>query len=257
MSQWGFYFNQTRCIGCKTCTIACKNWNEQLRGDVNINVDLNWLTSATDQYLNPAAYELPAGSDGSINYAEFRKYYMKEKWRRVTKTEYGAVYPNADVLDLSIGCNHCATPACISVCPMQIIYKEPTYGIVLVDNTNCISCGKCQDACPWGAPQFYDPNFRSYTQSDPLRPKMNKCTLCIDRISAGLKPACVAACMNRALDAGPIADLKTQYPDWAPGSVVINFPSDAVPSLGISTGPNIIFQPRTPVVGGQGTIQSY
>ncbi len=263
MNQWGFYYDQTRCLGCKTCAIACKNWNDQLRGDANINVELSWLTtatnpSATDPYLNPSAYESLPGSDGSQRTSVmYRKYNMKENWRRVTKTEYGSVYPNIDVLDLSLACNHCNTPACVEVCPMQIIYKESTYGIVLVDNTNCISCGKCQDACPWGAPQYYDPNFRSYTQADPLRPKMTKCTLCIERISAGLKPACVAACMNRALDAGPLTDLKAQYPNWAPGSVIVNFPSDAVPTLGINTGPSIIFKPRTPVAGGQGTIQSY
>ena len=26
--QWGFYFDQTRCIGCHTCVIACKDWHD-------------------------------------------------------------------------------------------------------------------------------------------------------------------------------------------------------------------------------------
>ena len=26
MSQVGFYFDQTRCIGCYTCAVACKDW---------------------------------------------------------------------------------------------------------------------------------------------------------------------------------------------------------------------------------------
>ena len=253
MSQWAFYYDQSRCVSCKSCAAACKSWNDDVRGDVSINVDLNWLT--TGQYANSAEYEDLPGSDGMQNYAVSAPYFMKEDWRRVTRTEYGTNPPAVDLLSTSIGCNHCTTPACIQVCPMQIIYKEPTYGAVLVDNTNCISCGKCQDACPWGAPQFYDPNFRSYTQADPARPKMTKCTLCIDRISAGLRPACVAGCLMRALDAGPIDQLKAKYPNWAPGSMIINFPSDSVPSLGISTGPNIIFKPRTLKVSGQGTVR--
>jgi anaerobic dimethyl sulfoxide reductase subunit B (iron-sulfur subunit) len=251
MSQWGFYYNQERCVSCKACTVACKCWNDDKRGDANINVSLSWLE--TGKYANPAEYEVATG-DGRQNFAEYGKYHMKEFWRRVYKTEYGTIPPNVDVLSLSVGCNHCDNPVCVTVCPMQIIYKQPDTGVVLVDNTNCISCGKCLDACPWGAPQFYDPNFRKYTQEDPLRPKMTKCTLCLDRIREGLKPACVAACFNRALDAGPIDELKQRYSGWSP--TADNVPSDYVPSLGVNSKPNIIYKKRASVAGGVGTMQN-
>ena len=251
MSQWGFYYNQERCVSCKACTVACKAWNDDKRGDVNINVPLSWLE--TGKYDNPSEYELGTG-DGRQNFAEYSKYHMKEYWRRVTKTEYGTIPPNVDVLSLSVGCNHCDNPACVTVCPMQIISKDSEYGVVLVDNTNCISCGKCQDACPWGAPQFYDPAFRKFAENDPLRPRMTKCTLCLDRIREGLKPACVAGCLNRALDAGPIDELKQKYAGWSP--TADNVPSDYVPSLGTNTKPNIIFKKRTGRVGGVGTLQN-
>ena len=241
MSQWGFYYDQTRCTNCKACMFACKSWNEDKRGDANINVPLSWLD--TGKYTLPAEYEYLPGSTGEQNYAEYRKYHMKEDWRRVTTVEYGTEPPTVDVLNLSLGCNHCNKPACIEVCPVQIIYKEPDFGVVLVDNTNCISCGKCLDACPWGVPQFYDPAFRKYAQTDPLRPRMTKCTLCLDRIREGLKPACVAACNSRALDAGPVDELKQKYSGWS--STVENLQTDYVPSLGINTGPNIIFKKRT------------
>lgn len=238
MNQWGFYYNQTRCIGCKACTLACKSWNDKHRGDLNLNVELSWVES--DMQKESIDYEtVPSGEQ---NFALFRKYYMKENWRRVTITEYGTNPPDVDVQYLSVACNHCDNPACIEVCPMGIIFKESEYGIVLVDNTDCISCGKCQDACPWDAPQFYDTNFKKYAQDDPKRPKMTKCTLCLDRIKEGLKPACVAACMNRALDAGPLDELKERYRNA--DITVDTFASDSVPSLGISTKPNIIFKAR-------------
>ncbi|RPI93553.1 MAG: 4Fe-4S dicluster domain-containing protein [Spirochaetales bacterium] len=35
MNQLGFYFNQTRCIGCHTCVVACKDWHDHQDGSVN------------------------------------------------------------------------------------------------------------------------------------------------------------------------------------------------------------------------------
>lgn len=35
MSQYGFYFDQTRCTGCYTCTVACKDWNDIDAGPAN------------------------------------------------------------------------------------------------------------------------------------------------------------------------------------------------------------------------------
>ncbi len=35
MKQMGFYFDQTRCIGCYTCSVACKDWND-------IPIGINW-----------------------------------------------------------------------------------------------------------------------------------------------------------------------------------------------------------------------
>ena len=35
MSQIGFYFDQSRCIGCSTCSVACKDWHNIDAGPVN------------------------------------------------------------------------------------------------------------------------------------------------------------------------------------------------------------------------------
>ena len=176
MKQWGWYFNQTRCINCKACVLACKNWNDDKRGDLNIkgHESYSWVetndyqvrvgeTEKLETYINP--------NTDNYNHEEFRKHYMKERWRRVP-TPYGLVtnydnsslllgskengvivgtYPDIKTYPLSVSCNHCENPACIEACPVQIIYKEPEYGIVLVDNKNCISCGSCRARC-WGCP---------------------------------------------------------------------------------------------------------
>ena len=239
MEQWGFYFDQTRCVNCKACILACKSWNEDKRGDAALNPELSWLT--TGRYEEPAEYENLPGSTGEQNFAEYGKYHMKENWRRVSATEYGDIPPNVDVLNLSISCNHCEDPACVKACPTKYIYKEPEYGIVLVDNSRtCISCKRCKEACPWDSPQFYDNNLGKYAPNDPARPRMTKCTLCIDRIQEGLKPACTAGCPMRALDAGPMAELKLRYPDWTDS--IENFQDGSIPDVRTETKPNIIFK---------------
>jgi len=239
--QWGFFFDQTRCAGCKACVLACKAWNDDKRGDARLNQRLDWL--ATGEYSEPGEYENPPGSTGEQNYEEYRRYQMKENWRRVMVTEYGDAPPNVDVLNLSISCNHCDNPACVNACPTGYIYKEPDYGAVLVnEKKECLSCGRCSKACPWGAPQFYDNDLKKYGPEGAARPRMTKCTFCIDRIREGLKPACVAACLMRALDAGPIDELKERYPDWT--DEVENFSPCERSSAHLSTRPNILFRKK-------------
>ena len=217
MSQWGFYFNQARCLGCKTCITACKNWNELRRGDAKIH------KMVLEQYMvKPGAFEDKTAyqaDDNTTNWQESGKYYMKENWRRLDTYDRGATIfsddgrtftSDFDRRYISLSCNHCDKPVCIDICPTANISKDVDTGAVLVGE-GCISCGRCKIACPWDAPQFYDEDYASYTINDPARPKMTKCTMCYDRINIGLKPACVAACWNRALDAGPIQDLINEY----------------------------------------------
>jgi anaerobic dimethyl sulfoxide reductase subunit B (iron-sulfur subunit) len=225
--------------------LACKNWNDDKRGDYSINKDsmrpdTDWYTSDTyvvdvnqmDQesfYLN---------SSGETNYEQNRKYYMKEEWRRVNHNERAYPFP---VKHASVACNHCSEPACAKACPMGIIYKEKDYGIVLVNTSGCISCGKCKSSCPWDAPQFYSPDYSEFDQDDPARPKMTKCTLCLDRIKEGLKPACVASCLNRALDAGPIDQLRNKWGGFGKNIVEASAMDPDDFADGTELGPNIIF----------------
>jgi anaerobic dimethyl sulfoxide reductase subunit B (iron-sulfur subunit) len=32
--QYGFYFDQTRCVGCNTCSVSCKDFNQINPGHV-------------------------------------------------------------------------------------------------------------------------------------------------------------------------------------------------------------------------------
>jgi len=65
MRQMGFYFNQERCTGCYTCSIACKDWNNIPAGLVNWrkikkveegkfpDLFLAYLSTACNHCVNP------------------------------------------------------------------------------------------------------------------------------------------------------------------------------------------------------------
>ncbi|MBI4303286.1 MAG: 4Fe-4S dicluster domain-containing protein [Chloroflexi bacterium] len=125
------------------------------------------------------------------------------KWRRVTVLEEGK-FPDLFVAYLSSSCYHCANPACAAACPTSAITKREHDGIMLVDREKCLGkdqCDLCLQACPYGAPQF----------GAEVNAKMQMCNLCADRLDEGKPPICVAACPMRALEAGPIRELRAKY----------------------------------------------
>jgi anaerobic dimethyl sulfoxide reductase subunit B (iron-sulfur subunit) len=203
-NQYAFYFDQTRCMGCNSCTVACKDWNDVKPGQTN--------------------------------------------WRRLSTEEQGS-FPNTKAFNLVLSCNHCANPACTAACPVGAIYKRAEDGIVVINRDLCQDIRACAIACPYGAPQFGD------DESEPVKEAgwavdhpMQKCTFCWDRWEEGLKPACVSACANRALDAGTAAEIKAKYPNAV--RTVVGMPDDSKDANGNTlesgpTVPTIFFRPKS------------
>ena len=100
---------------------------------------------------------------------------------------------------LSIACNHCEDPACTKVCPSGAMHKRED-GFVVVNEEVCIGCRYCHMACPYGAPQY-----------NADKGHMTKCDGCHERVAEGKKPICVESCPLRALDFGPIAELRAKH----------------------------------------------
>ena len=116
MTQYAFYFDATRCTGCKTCEFACKDFK-----------DLG------PDYAYRKVYECAGGetvrdADGSIVTTCFS-------------------YP------VSVACNHCDNPACTQVCPTGAMHEDAETGLVSVDAGRCIGCGYCHMACPYNSPK--------------------------------------------------------------------------------------------------------
>ena len=124
-------------------------------------------------------------------------------WLRVKTVERGE-YPDLFVSFLPITCYHCLKPACVPACPVNAITKREADGIVIVDGEACLgkeNCSLCLEACSYDIPQFgADENAR-----------MQKCDLCTDRWAEGKQPICVDSCPTRAIEAGPIDQLRAKY----------------------------------------------
>lgn len=93
-------------------------------------------------------------------------------------------------------CMHCADPGCLAACPAPGAIVQYENGIVDVNVDACIGCGLCATGCPFDVPRF-----------SARTGKMSKCTLCVDRVTVGLEPACIKACPTGCLQFGPKSDM--------------------------------------------------
>ena len=89
-------------------------------------------------------------------------------------------------------CNHCDDAPCVEICPTTALFRRDD-GIVDFDNSRCIGCQSCMQACPYDA-LYLDPNTHTAA----------KCNFCAHRIEMNLEPACVIVCPTRAIIAGDI-----------------------------------------------------
>jgi len=108
-------------------------------------------------------------------------------WRRVGEIE-GGVYPQTHRHYLSMGCNHCLEPTCLTGCPVDAYSKDSVTGIVRHSADACIGCQYCTWNCSYGVPQY-----------NPERGVVGKCDMCYGRLTRGQEPACAAACPEDAI----------------------------------------------------------
>src|SRR5215475_9696959 len=143
-------------------------------------------------------------------------------FRSVGYVESGT-HPNFTRINISMACNHCDDPVCLKGCPTRAYTKFTEYGAVLQDPDICFGCGYCTWVCPYNAPQL-----------DPVKGRVEKCNMCVDRLEVGLKPACVSACLGNALNFGVIENVPERRQEIR--TEIPGFPSPDI------TRPNIRFE---------------
>ena len=162
----------TTCIGCKACEVACQEWNDLL---------------GIDEMVEPAKVQLGTYQTQPDLTSNF--------WNLIRFNEH--VEPHADGsetihwLMAKDQCMHCADPGCLKACPSPGAIVQYANGVVDFQQEHCIGCEYCVTGCPFDIPRLNVKTKRVY-----------KCTLCSDRLSYGLEPACIKACPTGCLQFG-------------------------------------------------------
>jgi molybdopterin-containing oxidoreductase family iron-sulfur binding subunit len=161
--RWGMVVDQERCVGCWSCAVICKSEN-----DIPLGMWWNRILSEGE------ALDTPATTNGR----------EELHW-------------------LPLACQHCDNAPCVKVCPVGATYHRED-GVVMMDNERCIGCRYCMIACPygvrvfnWGAPERPTDFDTGMVAARPVG-TVEKCLLCVHRLTDGQIPSCVWSCPEGA-----------------------------------------------------------
>ncbi len=228
--QFAAVFNLNRCIGCQTCTMACKStwtwgpgqeymwWNNvetKPYGGFPANWDAKLLGMLGpqewqgNQFAGKTIFEA-RDPDKQTSSGMVALGYLPadDEWRHPNAYEdtssshnpKGVSLPEHDNWNFYLPriCNHCSYPACLAACPRKAIYKREEDGIVLIDQSRCRGYRKCMEACPYKKPMY-----RGTTATT------EKCVGCYPRIEQGTATRCIATCIGKIRLFGWIDDEKS------------------------------------------------
>lgn len=150
--------DQSRCVGCQRCEMVCTLTNDgkvhPLISRVKVSRNFNYGTEMTSDYRNEDGY--------------FGNFLMTPET-----------------------CQQCEEPKCAEACPKEAISLDEKLGAWTVDESACIGCGACTEACPWNMPTI-----------DPEDKKSTKCILC---------GACADNCITGALKIMPWEEVAAAF----------------------------------------------
>ncbi|MFG2052385.1 4Fe-4S dicluster domain-containing protein [Micromonospora sp. NPDC048930] len=239
--RMGFFTDTSVCIGCKACEVACKEWNNvpasgfDLLGMSYDNTGAltanSWRHVAFVEQPLPAGHRTPpfagtptgppvsaetaakaartdqdSGTDPGVPTGsppaaarmaeggpEFLGMPGAQPPGRATGAESRTDFRWLMMSDV---CKHCTHAACLDVCPTGSLFRTE-FGTVVVQEDICNGCGYCISACPYGVIDQRKDDGRAW-----------KCTLCYDRLGAGMTPACAQACPTESIQYGPLDELR-------------------------------------------------
>lgn len=219
--QYAMVMDLNKCIGCHTCTMACKKqwtdrdgtgymyWNN-VETQPGEGYPRRWHELGggfdTQRHLRPSP--LPALEDyGAPFEYDYAQRLFEGRNKPVMPHRPPEYAPNWDedvggwdtknpyYFYLPRICNHCTHPACLEACPRKAIYKRTEDGIVVLDQDRCRGYRYCIKACP----------YKKIYYNEVTR-KSEKCIFCYPRLERGRVNACAAQCPGRIRFVGLLDD---------------------------------------------------
>ena len=212
--QWAIVFDLNKCIGCQTCSLACKTtwtsgkgqeymfWNNvetkpwgsyPLAWDVRVLEKLGYQHwDKNKPYSGKTVFEAADPAEKAVHFNP-----QDEDWMypnrgeddctgNVSGGKYLTLPHDNWFFYLPRTCAHCTYPACLAACPRKAIYKREEDGIVLIDQSRCKGYQECVRACPYKK-SMYNP----YTRVS------EKCVGCYPAVEEGKQPMCVQNCIGK------------------------------------------------------------
>jgi formate dehydrogenase iron-sulfur subunit len=227
----GFFTDTSVCIGCKACEVACKEWNTLPMDDSHGKRDALGLSGMSydntgqlgaNSWRHVAfieqsrAVDLPmptfgrpgddrqdsgpspavAGDDVSLANAQQSVLNAEALSEFDPQTGQTGADKQIRWLMSSDVCKHCTHAGCLDVCPTGALFRTE-FGTVVVQGDICNGCGYCVASCPYGVIDQRKDDGRVF-----------KCTMCYDRLTDGLMPACATACPTQSIQFGDLDELQ-------------------------------------------------
>lgn len=163
-----FFVDLTKCTACRGCQVACKQWKK-----LPAEKTKNW-----GSHQNP-----PDLGFNTLKVVRFKEEMVDGKlmWN---------FFPEQ--------CRHCVDPPCIGGTELDgsIIHDEATGAVIYTEMTAKEDFESILFNCPYNIPRM-----------DPETKVVSKCDMCIDRVRAGMLPACVLTCPTGAMNFGDREDM--------------------------------------------------
>lgn len=187
-----FFIDTSRCTACRGCQVACKEWHEHRA--------VPTLQRGTHQ--NP-----PELTPFNFKIVHFFEHKLEDR-------VHWLFFPEQ--------CRHCISPPCKDAAdayvPGAVIVDEKTGAVLYTDESKKLTIDQAKDVqqlCPYNVPR-----------RDMDTGMLTKCDMCIDRVQAGMLPACVKTCCTGTMNFGEredmlalaksrLAKLKDSYPQAA------------------------------------------